>query len=110
VERLVPAGATIDGWEPEIGFLVDRPIQHPPLGTLDRVVRARWLAGEQGTRHDLSAGLRGEYLIVGPFARWVGVYDAALATSRYRSVARVGEYELYRRADGALAAPGGGAR
>jgi hypothetical protein len=103
IELLVPAGVAIDGWEPEIGFLVDRPIQHPPLGTLDRVVRARWLGSgnAQATPLDLSGQLREDYLIVGPFARWVGIYNNATGSPDYQLVARVGEYELYRRVKGA---------
>jgi hypothetical protein len=109
VERLVPAGVAIDGWEPEIGFLLDRPIQHPPLGTLDRVVRARWLAPRAGqvAPVDLSGQLREDFLVVGPFARWVGVYNNAIGSPGYRLVARVGEYDLYQRERGAAhTAPG----
>lgn len=109
VERLVPAGVAIDGWEPEVGFLLDRPIQHPPLGTLDRVVRAHWLESSSGqaTLVDLTDQLAEDYLIVGPFARWVGVYDRAIGSSMYRLVAKVGAYELYRREQGAAyTAPG----
>ena len=102
VDRLVPTAAVIDSWEPELGFLTNRSIQHPPLGTLDRVVRARWLPTGSGPTAslDMSAGLKGDYLIVGPFARWVGIYTAATTSSRYRLVAQVGEYELYQRIGG----------
>ena len=95
---IVPPGAVVDAWEPELGFFLDRPIQHPPLGSLDRVVRAQWLtpAGVPPATVDLSANLRGDYLVVGPFARWVGVYDTALASSAYQPVAQFGEYTLYR--------------
>jgi 4-amino-4-deoxy-L-arabinose transferase-like glycosyltransferase len=95
VEVAVPPGATIDAWEPEIGFLTDRTIQYPPLGSLDRVVRARWLAG--GGEVDLSDTLRGDYLIVGPFAGWVGVYATATNSPQYHRIAQVGPYELYQR-------------
>lgn len=95
VETLVPPSATIDAWEPEIGFLTDRTIQYPPLGSLDRVVRARWLTG--GASVDLSDTLRGDYLIVGPFAGWVGVYATATSSPQYHRIAQVGPYELYQR-------------
>lgn len=112
VERVVPPDAVIDSWEPELGFLVDRSIQYPPLGSLDRVVRAQWLSAgaAQATSLDLGQSLRGDYLIIGPFARWVGVYNSAATSTRYRLVARVGNYELYRReGSAAQAAPGMGA-
>ncbi len=117
VETLVPAGAAIDAWEPEVGFLVDRPFQYPPQGSLNRAVRSRWLGqGEQPRAVEEGVGavtattattpLRGEYLILGPFARWVGLYNEAATSPRYILIARVGEYELYRR--GADAAPATG--
>jgi hypothetical protein len=110
IRRLVPPGAIIDGWEPEIGFLIPQQTQHPPLGTLDKVVRARWLSSGRGTAApDLSATLRGDYLIVGPFGSWVGIYQAALGGTQYRLVTRVGQYDLYQRiATGT--SEGGGAR
>lgn len=94
VQRLTPAGATIDGWEPEIGFLVDRSIQYPPPGTLDQAVRARWLGGQPP---DLSSRLRGDYLMIGPFSSWVGLYNQAARSPRYVLVAEFGGYQLFKR-------------
>ncbi|MGH9174854.1 MAG: hypothetical protein ACRD1H_10875, partial [Vicinamibacterales bacterium] len=93
VETLTPPEAVINGWEPEIGFLIDRAIQPPPSGSLDVVVRARWYGGAMP---DYSERLQGEYLVVGPFARWVGVYRAAADSADWQRVAIVGPYELYR--------------
>jgi 4-amino-4-deoxy-L-arabinose transferase-like glycosyltransferase len=95
LDRAVPPAATVAGWEPEIGFLARTPIHDPPLGSLDRVVRARWLGS--GTGINLGASIDTDYLIVGPFGRWVGAYDSALSSSRYVLIEAVGEYELYLR-------------
>jgi 4-amino-4-deoxy-L-arabinose transferase-like glycosyltransferase len=97
VDSTVPAEAVVDGWEPEIGFLSTARIQYPALGSLDRVVRARWLGGPPIAEETVIAD--GEYLMVGPFGRWVGVYEARLASSRYELVERVGAYELWKRLD-----------
>jgi hypothetical protein len=95
IEPLIPASSSVDGWEPEIDFLIDRPLRYPPLGSLDQVVRARWL--DSGDDIEFSDDLTGEFLVVGPFGRWTGVYAPAVESANYELVERVGEYELYRR-------------
>ncbi len=97
LDRSVPSGAVIDGWEPEIGFFSDAAIQYPLLGSLDAVVRHRWLNGPAPTHLGQP---HGEFLLVGPFGRWVGIYQAALESGAYVLVERVGEYELWRRTGG----------
>jgi hypothetical protein len=98
LDQAVPAGAVVDGWEPEISFLSEREMQYPPLGSLDRVVRAAWLdSAEQDV--DLSDTLGADYLIVGHFGRWVGVYQNALNSGQYRLVVDSGGYQLYERLD-----------
>jgi 4-amino-4-deoxy-L-arabinose transferase-like glycosyltransferase len=93
LDASVPAGSVVDAWEPELGFLSNAALQYPPPGSLDKTVRARWLG--QTTQHDFSSDLKGEYLVVGPFARWVGAYTTALNSGRYSLVNRIGAYELY---------------
>jgi hypothetical protein len=98
LESITPESAVIDGWEPEVGFLTDRAIQYPPPGSLDRVVRAYWFGGEP--MPDFSQQLQGEYLLIGPFSRWVGVYRYAAASPAYSRIAVEGPYELYERVQG----------
>jgi 4-amino-4-deoxy-L-arabinose transferase-like glycosyltransferase len=95
VANEIPSDATVDGWEPEIAFLANLPLHYPPPGTLDDVVRHRWLG--QPSTANLGADLTGDYLIVGPFGRWVGVYEPATTSANYRLVGRVGGYALYLR-------------
>jgi hypothetical protein len=73
----------------------DRAIQYPPNGSLDRVVRAYWFGDEP--MPDFSQQLQGDYLLIGPFARWVGVYQHAAESPSYTRVATVGPYELFER-------------
>jgi hypothetical protein len=93
LDATVPAGDVVDAWEPELGFLSNAALQYPPPGSLDKTVRDRWLG--QATEHDFSSSAHGEYLVVGPFARWVGAYATALNSGRYNLVDRIGAYELY---------------
>ncbi|RIK47160.1 MAG: hypothetical protein DCC58_00655, partial [Chloroflexi bacterium] len=93
LERIVPPGAVVDGWEPEIGFLSNVAIQYPPLGSLDTAVRARWLG--TAAMEDLRVEPKGEFLMVGPFGRWVGIYDQEIASGAYERVEQVGAYELW---------------
>ena len=95
VDQALPAGTVVDGWEPEIDFLSRTAMQNPPLGTLDLVQRVKWLNSTEDV--DLSATLSADYLIVGHFARWVGIYDAALASGDYELVFSQDGYELYER-------------
>jgi len=92
----IPKGATVNAWEPELSFLSDVAIQPPPPGSLSDVVNARWYGGQMP---DFSRDLDGEFLVIGPFARWVGVYDGAAASSNWRQIESVGSYQLFQRLD-----------
>jgi hypothetical protein len=93
----VATSAVIATWEPELGFLTDHRYRQPPLGSLDRAVRARWLQGAGVTDHEPFAGTDTSYLVVGPFGKYTGVYDQALARHQPWRVVSIGEYDLYRR-------------
>jgi 4-amino-4-deoxy-L-arabinose transferase-like glycosyltransferase len=95
MDRVVPAGAVVDGWEPEINFLSERELQYPPNGSLDRVVRAAWLGSSD--KVDLSSTLSQDYLVVGHFGNWVGVYQKALDSGDYRLILSQDGFELYER-------------
>ncbi len=97
MDRVVPTGAIVDGWEPEINFLSQRELQYPPSGSLDRVVRATWLGSSDNV--DLSGSLSHRFLVVGHFGNWVGIYRSALATGDYRLILSQDGYELYENTD-----------
>ena len=98
MDAVVPVGSVVDGWEPEVNFLSERDMQYPPNGSLDRVVRATWLGAADDV--DLSATLSSNYLVVGHFSQWVGVYDAALASGDYRLILSQDGFDLYERSNG----------
>lgn len=119
----VPADVLVETWEPELGFLTNHRYHYPPQRWLDLAVRERWLglAPTLGA-YDLGESVLGrapDYVVVGRFARWTGMYRDQVAPPAYQLVATFGTYEIYRaqsgsaapapaRAPGALEATGGG--
>lgn len=95
IDRTVPRTAVVDSWEPELTFLSDARIQYPPAGSLDTVVRATWLGSAWNDRLEITP--RGEYLVVGPFARWVNAFPEAASTDAYQLIVSEGPYSLYKR-------------
>lgn len=94
LDRAVPTAAVIETWEPELGFLTDHRYHYPQPSLLDRAVRHQWLGGPALDDYDPIAG-GADYLIIGPFARYTGVYDESAIAARYHTVATVGDYTLF---------------
>jgi 4-amino-4-deoxy-L-arabinose transferase-like glycosyltransferase len=97
LDATVPPDAAVAGWEPEIDYLSEHRLHYPPAGSLDRAVRATWL--QQGATPDFSDQLHADYLVVGPFGRWVGAYALAIESGVFEPLAEAGGYTLYRRAE-----------
>jgi 4-amino-4-deoxy-L-arabinose transferase-like glycosyltransferase len=94
----VPLDALVETWEQPMGFLTDHRYHYPPQLLLNRTVRQKWL-GEAGVAefYDFTE-LNPEYVLVGEFARWVGIYPPdRLQAAGYESVETLGQYELYQR-------------
>lgn len=94
----VPRDVLVETWEPQMGFLTDHRYHYPPQLLLNRTVRQKWL-GETGVANLYDfAGLNPEYVLVGEFSRWVGVYPVErLQAAGYELVESLGQYELYQR-------------
>jgi hypothetical protein len=96
LEATVPASSVIETWEPELGFLSDRVFHYPPSGWLDRAVRARWLEGNRPLEsYDPSLEANPSYLVVGPFAKFTGIYARLLSSRGNRMLTSIGEYDIY---------------
>lgn len=91
----VPIGSVIHTWEPELGFLTDHAYQYPPTSLLDTAVKEMWFGGSGGAVAYIPEA-RPEYLAVGRFGKWTGIYGPLLASGGYELVASEGEYDLYR--------------
>jgi hypothetical protein len=96
LEANVPRSEVIETWEPELGLLTDHHYHYPPLGWLDRAVRARWLGSAPEPRYDPAAEAAPTYLVVGPFAKYTGIYAPTLAKISTGPIASFGQYDVYR--------------
>ncbi|MGL4650396.1 MAG: hypothetical protein ACRC1H_13395, partial [Caldilineaceae bacterium] len=96
LDQEVDPSVLIETWEPQMGFLTDHAYHYPPQLLLNRAVRQVWL-GETPVAdlYDLRAH-QPAYVLVGEFARWVGLYPPA-QLGGYEEVATAGPYQLYQR-------------
>jgi 4-amino-4-deoxy-L-arabinose transferase-like glycosyltransferase len=112
LDQHVPTTALVETWEPELGFLTGHRYHFPPQSFLYKAVRHVWVGGPAPAEsYHFVAEAWPDYIVVGPFADWVGMYAAAGLETRYTAVARVGGYRLLARdaaiAPGAVAATPG---
>ena len=93
----VPTSAVIETWEPELGFLTDHAYHYPPSGFLDRAVRAQWgLPAPAGSaQYDPVADVHPDYLVVGKFGKYTGIYSALIKELDSQPVATFGQYDVY---------------
>jgi len=97
----VPRDALIETFEPEMGFLTDHRYHFAPMAILLQAVRHKWLGGPHPSKsYDFIQKERPEYVLVGPFARWIDLYPAEILTKHYRLVVKFETgwplgYELY---------------
>jgi hypothetical protein len=86
----------IETWEPEMGFLTDHTYHFPPAALLAQAVDQIWRDGPAvAESYDFVQTEHPDFVLVGDFARVVDLYPDELLAARYRSVTRIGEYELY---------------
>ncbi len=91
----VPPEAIIATWEPELGVLTDHRYLYPPQPALDRAVRHQWLGGDPVVYDWYSS--RPEYVVIGGFGGYTGVYDTPELAQSYVKEQQIGDYTLYRR-------------
>lgn len=91
----LPTSTIIETWEPELGFLTDHDYHFPTPSYLDLAVRHQWLGGPQPVAYDPRT-YGATYVIVGPFARYTGLYDDVTAAGHAQRIAVIGDYTLYR--------------
>lgn len=92
----VPADAWVETWEPEMGFLTDHDYNFPPPSLLPKAVSHIWQGGPPPADfYDFTRPEPPPYVLVGGFARWVGVYPDDVLQARYSLMTQIGAYELY---------------
>jgi hypothetical protein len=88
--------ALIETWEPEMGFLTDHNYHFPPPLLLNQAVGYIWLGKPSPAQeYTFVQDEAPDYVLIGGFARWVGLYPQDWLATHYRPVANIGNYELY---------------
>jgi 4-amino-4-deoxy-L-arabinose transferase-like glycosyltransferase len=96
----VPQDALVETWEPEMGFLTDHNYHFPPQLLLNTAVGNMWFDGPPpAEEYNFVQTEQPDYVLVGEFSRWVNLYPADWLATHYRSVAIIGNYELFARND-----------
>ena len=95
----VPEATIIETWEPELGVLTDHRFHYPPPSLLIHAVAHVARGGPSpATRYAFREFGAPEYVVVGAFARWVGLYaDSDLGTD-YLPAHQQGPYVVWKRA------------
>lgn len=92
----VPQDALVETWEPEMGFLTNHTYHFPPQKYLYQAVEYIWLGKTPPSQdyHYVETDSP-EYVLLGPFAQWVGLYPPNVLAEHYNVVTTIGGYELY---------------
>jgi len=92
----VPQTALIETWEPEMGFLTDHTYHYPPQALLNTAVAFIWRGGPSPSEsYDFVQREAPAFVLVGGFARWVGLYPIEVLEKEHHLVQAIGGYELY---------------
>jgi len=92
----VPSDALIESWEWPVDFFTERTYRHPPLSTLDLMVRHVFLGKPYSPDVYDFEQHPPDYLIDGPFSKWTGFYPRDYLDRECTLSTSVGEYDLYR--------------
>jgi hypothetical protein len=98
LNRHVPFDMTVETWEQEMRFLTAHRYHSPPPEFQDATMYAT-LSGTDMPDYDFVDREKPQYLLIGKMSRG-SLYERVLTTGRYSLTSRIGEYELYERADG----------
>ncbi len=92
----LPAGATIETYDPEICFLSGYSCHFPPNMIMDASIKYVWYnAPPPSEFYDFRAH-GAPYLLIGDFGRWVHLYDPEVVARDYQLEVSIGNYALYR--------------
>lgn len=94
----IPADTVIETWEPELGVLSDHRYHYPPPALLIHAVAHVTRGGAApATQYDFREHGAPEYVVVGAFARWVGLYADGDLSADYRPAHTQGPYVVWKR-------------
>ncbi len=94
LEQHIPSDALIETWEPEMLVLTDHRYHMPPQALLDVASRFIWFGGPPPASVYRFNAAEIDYVLVGPFGRWVELYRSVEERCP-PPVASFGGYRLY---------------
>lgn len=91
----IPVGSVIETWETEVGALTDHTYHHPPYEVTNAYTRHLW-KNEPLPDNLYNPLVYGpQYLILGRFGRWTGIYQPDFLERNGTLVRRIGQYDVY---------------
>ncbi len=94
----VPTDTLIETWEPELGVFADHRFHYPPPSLLIHAVAHVVRGGPAAaTQYEFRQAGTPALVIVGPFARWVGLYADADLRRDYEPAHQQGPYVVWKR-------------
>jgi hypothetical protein len=96
VNRHAGSRALVESYDSELFFFLSRPYHYPPPQVNVEFIRRIW--HNESIPYSYDPGLvKADYLVLGPFSRWSGLYDSLVASGEYRRLSSTGRYDLYER-------------
>ena len=108
VHSRVPGHALIETYESELLFLLNHRYHYPPAQLNVDFIPQMWKEQRHLTYDALGADP--DYLVVGEFGRWAGIYRTLIETGQVRLILQVGRYQVYERVRSSAAVSGAFAR
>lgn len=100
IQTATPPSARIETWEWEIATLAGPERFHlPHQNYLFQAIRQRTASEYRFTLSYDALQRNPDYLLMGKFASWTGIYDQELLSSCFTPIASEGSYTLYQRID-----------
>jgi hypothetical protein len=94
----VPPDALVETWEPEMEVFSDHRYHYPPPALLIHAVAHVARGGPAPATHYAFRVADGpEFVVVGPFARYVGLYAETDLAADYALIHRQGPYAVWKR-------------
>lgn len=88
----------VETWEPELAVFSDQRYHYPPPVLLIKAVAHIWRGGESpAASYAFRDGGAPDYVLVGAFATWVGLYADDDLSADYTPVHREGPYTVWKR-------------
>ncbi|MCS6318431.1 MAG: glycosyltransferase family 39 protein [Nitrospira sp.] len=95
LHRRVPSHAMIETYESELLFLLNSPYHYPPAQLNVDFIPQMWKEERHLTYDALAADP--DFLVVGEFGRWAGIYRSVIERGQMRLILQVGRYQVYER-------------